>query len=315
MSREQLNELTEEIDDLIATRDVLAAKVIREKTGAPYDPHREAELGSEDVWLPILRRVRTLVGADVGLGRLPIREPAIRGHGFQLIAGPCSVESEEHARVTCAGLSEYGILYVRGGCWKPRTFASSWRGHGFDAVTWLGEAAHENQQRTVVEILDPRHFDDPGVQTFVDVVQIGARNGQNYALLEAAREFGRPVLLKRAPGATVEEWLGASDYLGDVPVTLCERGVVGFDPCLRNQLDLPGAILARALGSVSVIVDPSHATGISALVLPLTLAAKAAGLDGAMVEAHPCPVEALTDAEQTVTLDYVGVMLRHLADL
>src|SRR6185436_10731367 len=144
-------------------------------------------------------------------------------------------------------------------------------------------------------------LDAPAAVELLDVVQVGARNCQNFALLKLLASLGKPVLLKRGPACTVEEWLGAAAYLdGRVAVTLCERGVRGFDPCFRNLLDLPGAALARRLGGFQTIVDPSHGTGVAGLIAPMTLAARAAGLDGSIVEVHAQPSKSRSDAEQAL---------------
>jgi len=175
----------------------------------------------------------------------------------------------------------------------------------------LRAAADARGMKVVSEIVSER--DAEQASELVDVVQVGARNSQNFALLKVLAKLEKPVLLKRGPAATIEEWLGAAEYLhGQVPVTLCERGIRGFDPCLRNTLDLPGALLARRLSGFQTIVDPSHGTGVAGLVAPLVLAAHAAGLDGAIVEAHACPPESPSDADQALTVGELGELWSRL---
>jgi 3-deoxy-7-phosphoheptulonate synthase len=148
----------------------------------------------------------------------------------------------------------------------------------------------------------------------VDVVQVGARNAQNFALLKLLATLGKPVLLKRGPACTIEEWLGAAAYLdGHVPVSLCERGVRGFDPCFRNLLDIPGAVLARQLGGFQTLIDPSHGTGIAGLVAPMVMAGRAAGLDGALVEMHVSPRESPSDGDQALKVEELRELVRALA--
>ena len=298
-TRKALDELDSRLADLVAERDEIVRELIRHKGSAPYDPEREQQIAGADeaLWLPLLRRMRISEGARV----LDIKsEPgAFPADEFTLIAGPCSVD--EHLEETLDGLVEAGVRWARAGAWKPRTFPWSFQGSGMDGLRRLRAAADARGLRVVSEIVSER--DAAEAAELVDVVQVGARNCQNFALLKTLATLGQPVLLKRGPAATIEEWLGAAEYLhGRVPVTLCERGVRGFDPCLRNTLDLAGALLARRLSGFQVIVDPSHGTGIAGLVAPLVLAAHAAGLDGAMVEAHACPPESPSDAEQALTV-------------
>jgi 3-deoxy-7-phosphoheptulonate synthase len=198
---------------------------------------------------------------------------------------------------------------VRAGAWKPRTFPWSFQGEGLPALRRLRDCADRLKLKVVSEVLS--EVDAPAAVELVDVVQVGARNAQNFALIKQLASLGKPVLLKRGPSCTIEEWLGAAAYLdGHVPVTLCERGVRGFDPCFRNLLDLAGAVLARQLGGFQTLVDPSHGTGIAGLVAPMVLAARAAGLDGALVEMHVAPHESPSDGDQALRVDE----LRALAD-
>jgi 3-deoxy-7-phosphoheptulonate synthase len=307
--RKTLDGLDGEIADLVAKRDDIAAKLIREKGTAPYDPEREHEIArrGEALWLPLLRRVRTAEGAR--LNAVPTKPGAFPEDGFVLIAGPCSVD--EYLEETLQGVADHGVGWVRAGAWKPRTFPWSFQGEGLPALKRLRAAADRFGLKVVSEVMS--ELDAHAAAELVDVVQVGARNSQNYALLKMLSGLGRPVLLKRGSSCTVEEWLGAAAYLdGRVPVTLCERGVRGFDPCFRNLLDIAGAVLAKRLGGFQTIIDPSHGTGIAGLVAPMVHAARAAGLDGAILEAHVCPEKSLSDADQALSLDELGALVGEL---
>lgn len=299
-TRRALDELDSRLEELVRQRDEIVRELIRHKGRAPYDPEREQQIAASDeaLWLPLLRRMRISEGARVL--ETPAEPGAFPAGEFTLIAGPCSVD--EHLDETLDGLSEAGVIWARAGAWKPRTFPWSFQGSGMQGLRKLRDAADARGMKVVSEIVSER--DAEAASELVDVVQVGARNGQNFALLKLLAGLGKPVLLKRGPAATIEEWLGAAEYLhGRVPLTLCERGIRGFDPCLRNTLDLAGALLARRLSGFQTIVDPSHGTGVAGLVVPMVLAAAAAGLDGAIVEAHACPPESPSDADQAITVE------------
>jgi len=308
--RKVLDGLDDEISGLVARRDTVAAELIHHKGAPPYDPAREHEIAAHDsaLWLPLLRRVRTAEGARVAL-----TEPkpgAFPSRGFTLIAGPCSVD--EHLEENLEAVARAGLTWVRAGAWKPRTFPWSFQGEGLPALRRLRSAADRLGLKVVSEVVS--EVDAPAAVELVDVVQVGARNAQNFALLKRLALLGKPVLLKRGPACTIEEWLGAAAYLdGKVPVSICERGVRGFDPCFRNLLDLPGAVLARQLGSFQTLIDPSHGTGIAGLVTPMVLAARAAGLDGALVEMHVAPRESPSDGDQALRVEEFGDLVRMLA--
>ena len=223
------------------------------------------------------------------------------GEGFTVIAGPCAVENAEminQAADTCRAL---GVGVMRGGAFKPRTSPYDFQGHGLAALEWLASAAHTRGMGIVTEVLEPADVETVAEQA--DMLQIGARNMQNFALLRAVGKTNRPVLLKRGAGATVKEWLCAAEYIlleGNKNVVLCERGSKGFEGDTRNTLDLQAALLAKQWSHLPVIIDPSHSSGRPELVGPLCCAAKAAGLDGVIVEMHPCKEEALCDREQAL---------------
>jgi 3-deoxy-7-phosphoheptulonate synthase len=295
--RAVLDDLDVRIRALLGERDALARELIKAKKGAPYDPAREEQIAGrdEELWLPILRRVRTAEGAR--LARVQSKPGAFPESGFTMIAGPCAVDECLEANLEL--VASAGIRWARAGAFKPRTFPWSFQGRGAEGLCELRAAADRFGLKIVSEVVS--EADATGAVELVDVVQVGARNAQNFALLKKLATLGKPVLLKRGASCTVEEWLGAASYLeGRVPVTLCERGIRAFDPCFRNLLDIPGALLAQRLGGYQTIVDPSHGTGIAGLIAPLVLAARAAGLDGAMVEVHVSPERSPSDGDQAL---------------
>lgn len=218
-----------------------------------------------------------------------------------VIAGPCSVEDESQIFESARFVRRAGAQLLRGGAFKPRTSPYSFQGLGLDGLELLARAGAAAGLPIVTEVMEPGMV--PAVAALADVLQIGARNMQNYPLLKAAGQSGRPVLIKRGLSATIEEWLLAAEYVlaeGNPNVILCERGIRSFDPQTRNVLDLTCVPLLAELTHLPVIVDPSHATGKRQLVLPMGLAAIAAGADGLIVEMHPRPEEALSDGEQSI---------------
>lgn len=226
-----------------------------------------------------------------------------------LAAGPCAVESRDQLLAAAHAAVRAGASLLRGGAFKPRTSPYAFQGLGPEALRLLAEARQETGLPVVTEVLAPEQVDL--VAETADLLQIGARNMQNYALLAAAGSAGRPVLIKRGPGATLEEWLLAAEYLlasGSPGVVLCERGLRHFDPRTRNILDLAGAIAVRELTHLPVIIDPSHATGRRELVIPLAIAGLAAGVDGVIVEVHPDPDSALSDGAQSLDLDGLSAL-------
>jgi 3-deoxy-7-phosphoheptulonate synthase len=232
----------------------------------------------------------------VNVGGMPI------GDGrFQVIAGPCAVESRCQLERVVSDLIACGVGIIRAGAYKPRTSPYDFQGLGDAALDLLAEVKARSGVRVVTEVLDPDQIER--VAAVADMLQIGARNGQNFRLLERVAEAGLPVLLKRGPSATFEEWVCAAEYLlvnGCRDVVLCERGIRTFETATRNTLDVAAVALAKRETHLPVIVDPSHAAGRLDLVLPLALAGVAAGADGILVEAHPDPAHALSDAAQQI---------------
>ena len=246
-----------------------------------------------------------------------LRNGASFGSGaLVLCAGPCSVESETQIETTAAAVSVAGATVLRGGAFKPRTSPYAFQGLGRQGLEWLRSAADRHRLAVVTEVLDPRHVEM--VAEYADMLQIGARNMQNFALLREAGLARKPVLLKRGFAATVDEWLMAAEYVlveGNPNVVLCERGVRSFDSATRNLLDLAVVPLLAELTHLPVIVDPSHGTGLARLVEPMSLAAAAAGADGLLVEVHPEPAGAASDGAQSLTLEQFARLASRLNDV
>ncbi|ADB52155.1 phospho-2-dehydro-3-deoxyheptonate aldolase [Conexibacter woesei DSM 14684] len=223
----------------------------------------------------------------------------IGGDNFALIAGPCTVESREQTLGTAATVAAAGVTLFRGGAYKPRTSPYAFHGLGQEGLRLLAEAKRETGLPIVTELMDVRDLEP--VLEVADVIQIGARNMQNYTLLTELGRAGRPVLLKRGLSATLEELLNASEYIlkeGNEAVMLCERGIRTFETAYRFTLDLTAVPVLKELTHLPIIVDPSHAAGRRDLVQPLSLAAAAVGADGIIVEVHPNPDEAICDGPQ-----------------
>lgn len=221
--------------------------------------------------------------------------------GFVTIAGPCAIESRAQIESAASSVARAGAGMLRGGAYKPRTSPYAFQGLGDEGVELISRAGRQSGLPVVVEAMAESQL--ALLQANVAMLQIGARNMQNFPLLRAAARTGMPVLLKRSAGATLDEVLYAAEYVlleGNPNVVLCERGVRGFDPQTRNVFDLGGALRLKELTHLPVIADPSHATGRASLVEPVVLAAAAAGLDGAIVEVHPDPAAALSDGPQSL---------------
>ena len=237
----------------------------------------------------------------------------VGGEHFAMIAGPCTVESREQTLSTAQIVREAGATMFRGGAYKPRTSPYAFQGLGQEGLRLLAEAKLQTGLPIVTELMDLRDIEP--VLEVADVVQIGARNMQNYALLSEVGRSGRPALLKRGLSSTLEELLMASEYIlkeGNENVMLCERGIRTFETAYRFTLDLMAIPVLKQMSHLPVIVDPSHAAGRRDLVLPLSLAAAAAGADGIIVEVHPRPDEAICDAAQQLPADDFGDYLERV---
>jgi 3-deoxy-7-phosphoheptulonate synthase len=241
---------------------------------------------------------------------LEVQGIRIGGPGFVMIAGPCAVESREQIMACARQVREAGAHILRGGCFKPRTSPYSFQGLGFEGLRLLAEAGRELDLPIVTEVLSPDDVERVAEES--DLLQIGARNMQNFSLLKAVGRVNRPVILKRGMMATLDEFLNAAEYIlehGNQQVVLCERGIRTFETSTRATLDLGAVPILKRLTHLPIIVDPSHAAGRRDLVPSLALAAHAVGPHGIMVEIHPNPEEALSDGPQALRFpDFVDLM-------
>jgi 3-deoxy-7-phosphoheptulonate synthase len=228
----------------------------------------------------------------------------VGGNEVMVMAGPCSVESEEQLDAAAAAIAAEGATFLRGGAFKPRSSPYSFQGLGEEGLKLLRSAGDRYDLRVITEVMTPEHVDLIGQYT--DVFQIGARNMQNFDLLRAVGRTATPVFLKRGLSATVEEWLMSAEYVmasGNPNIILCERGIRTFETSTRNTLDLSAVPVVKKRSHLPVFVDPSHGVGIRDKVLPLARAAVAVGADGLMVEVHPDPPRALSDGPQSLFFD------------
>ena len=233
-----------------------------------------------------------------------------------LIAGPCAVETPDQTLKAARMAQAAGATLLRGGAFKPRTSPYAFQGLGERGLQILAEVREETRLPVVTEVVDAHYVDM--VAAYADMLQIGTRNMQNFALLQAVGRAGKPVLLKRGMSATVEEWLMAAEYIaqhGNLDIVLCERGIRTFETATRNTLDISAVPVAQRLSHLPVIVDPSHSGGRRDLVLPLSSAAVAVGADGIIVDVHPEPDLALCDGSQALVDDDLDLLARTIAEL
>ena len=226
----------------------------------------------------------------------------VGGKRLAIMAGPCTVENRNSLISTAGEVKKSGARFLRGGAFKPRTSPYSFQGLGKEGLEYLKEAREKFGLKIVTELMDPR--DTELVMEYADIVQIGARNMQNFRLLKEVGQYKKPVLLKRGLSATIKEWLMSAEYImaeGNYNVVLCERGIRTFENYTRNTLDLSAVASIKELSHLPVIVDPSHGLGRWSLVPPMCLAAIAAGADGLLVEVHDNPEDALCDGSQSLT--------------
>jgi len=238
---------------------------------------------------------------------------SIGGGRFGLIAGPCAVESEEQLLASARAAKAAGARVLRAGAYKPRTSPYSFQGHGPEGLKLLADVGRELDMPVVTEVIESADVDL--VAAHADALQVGARNMQNFALLKAVARAGKPVVLKRGMSAKIEDLLLAAEYVlaaGNSQLILCERGIRTFETATRNTLDLAAVPLLKAKSHLPVLVDPSHATGIRELVIPMALAAAAAGADGVMVEVHVDPPSALSDGPQSLFPEQMLALGRQL---
>lgn len=237
----------------------------------------------------------------------------IGGDEFTIMSGPCAIESEEQLLQTARAIKKSGAQILRGGAYKPRTSPYSFQGLEEDGLRLMKEAREATGLSVVCEVTSLIAIET--AVKYVDMLQIGARNMQNFYLLKEAGKTGLPVLLKRGLAATIDEWLNAAEYImseGNPNVVLCERGIRTFETATRNTLDISAVPVIRAKSHLPIIVDPSHATGVRDYVAPLAKCAVAAGADGLMIETHPCPEKALSDGPQSLTFPQFDALCTEL---
>jgi 3-deoxy-7-phosphoheptulonate synthase len=233
--------------------------------------------------------------------KINIRENIIGGERIIVIAGPCSVESEEQLIEVAHIVKAAGAHILRGGAFKPRTLPYSFQGLGEEGLKILAKARDETGMPIITEVMAPE--DVELVESYTDILQIGARNMQNFPLLRRVGTAEKPVMLKRGMSATIEEWLGCAEYIlneGNLDVILCERGIRTYETITRNTLDISAVPIIKQISHLPIVVDPSHGTGVRSLVNPMAKASIAAGADGIMVEVHPHPEKALSDGDQSL---------------
>jgi len=264
--------------------------------------------------MPILTPYK-LVGRDLKQDRTIIRigGHTVGGSQFMLIAGPCSVESREQILTVAKAVKKAGAQYLRGGAFKPRTSPYAFQGLEEDGLKMLKEASDSTGLKIVTEVITPT--DVPLVNKYADILQVGARNMTNYALLKDLGKIDKPVILKRGMSATVQDLLMSAEYIaseGNQNVILCERGIRTFETATRNTLDLSVVPLLKERSHLPIVVDPSHGTGIRSLVAPMAKAAAAGGADGLMIEVHPDPEKAFSDGAQSLLPEEFAALVKEL---
>lgn len=244
---------------------------------------------------------------------IPVKNTTIGPGTFTVMAGPCAIESHDQLLQCAEAVKKAGASILRGGAFKPRTSPYSFQGLEEEGLRYMKEAGEATGLATICEVTSLRALSMAA--KYVDMLQIGARNMQNFELLKEAGRAGLPVLLKRGLSATIDEWLNAAEYImaeGNENVVLCERGIRTFETATRNTLDLSAVPVLKEKTHLPVIVDPSHATGVRAYVAPLAKAAVAAGADGLMIEVHPNPEKALSDGPQSLTIPQFQTLCQEL---
>lgn len=248
--------------------------------------------------------------------RVKVGNVEIGGDSLVIMSGPCAVESKEQLLATAHAIKEAGAQILRGGAYKPRTSPYAFQGLEEEGLKYMKEAREETGLPVICEVTSLNAIE--AAVKYVDMLQIGARNMQNFYLLKEVGKTGLPVLLKRGLSATIDEWLNASEYIiaeGNPNVVLCERGIRTFETATRNTLDISAVPVIKEKSHLPVIVDPSHATGVRAYVKPLAMSAVAVGADGLMIETHPNPPCALSDGPQSLTFEQFSSLTRDLKPL
>ncbi len=278
----------------------------RNRSRTKFDPSRQRSyraLSFSPAVTQIPRRRPVTITDRVGFGP----------RSFVVMAGPCAVEGREQLLTTASSVAAAGAAMLRGGAFKPRTSPRSFQGLGEEGLRYLAEASQATGLPVVTEVMDPRQVEL--VSEHAAMLQIGSRNMQNFPLLSEVGQLRKPVLLKRGAAATLDELLSAADYIldsGNTNVVLCERGVRSFESGTRYLLDLSAVPLLQSRSPLPVVVDPSHGTGDRRLILPMVLAALAAGADGVLVEVHPEPRVALSDGPQALELEEFSALMAQI---
>jgi 3-deoxy-7-phosphoheptulonate synthase len=245
-----------------------------------------------------------------------VKDIAIGGNEIVIMAGPCAVENEEQLLTTAQAVKAAGANVLRGGAFKPRTSPYQFRGLGERGLKMLANAGKETGMPTITEVMTPNDIEL--VAEYADILQIGARNMQNFILLDEVGKFKKPVMLKRGLSSTIQEWLLAAEYIlaqGNEQLILCERGIRTFETYTRNTMDVSAIPVIKKVSHLPIIADPSHATGKWYLVAPLALAAVAAGANGLIIEVHPNPDQALADGPQSLTFDNFRRLMSQLTPI
>jgi 3-deoxy-7-phosphoheptulonate synthase len=244
---------------------------------------------------------------------IDIKGIKIGGGNLAVMAGPCSVENRDMLMAIASRVRKAGANILRGGAFKPRSSPYAFQGLGVEGLKYLREAADENGMLVVTEMMDPRDMDE--ILKYTDIIQIGARNMQNFRLLKELGTIKTPVMLKRGICATIKEFLMAAEYIaagGNYEIILCERGIRTYETETRNTLDLSAVPVVQSCTHLPIVVDPSHGTGRRDCILPMAQAAVAAGADGIMVEVHNCPEEAMSDGDQSILPDDFDILMKRV---
>ncbi|MCI8725124.1 MAG: 3-deoxy-7-phosphoheptulonate synthase [Hungatella sp.] len=244
---------------------------------------------------------------------IPVGNTSIGPDTFTVMAGPCAIENHDQLLQSAYAVKKAGAAFLRGGAYKPRTSPYSFQGLEEEGLKYMKEAREATGLNIICEVTSLRAMET--AVKYVDMLQIGARNMQNFELLKEVGKSGIPVLLKRGLAATIDEWLNAAEYIiseGNPHIVLCERGIRTYETVTRNTLDISAIPVIRSKSHLPIIVDPSHATGVRAYVEPLSKAAVAAGADGLMIEVHPCPACAMSDGPQSLTFEQFDRLMEDL---
>ena len=320
-SKEELSEILEKIRDLGFTTDVSYG---RERTviGIVGDVRSSSleSLSSLDGVEKVIKITKPFKLTDSESiphkSNISVSGISFDSGSFNVIAGPCAIETEELSIEIAREVKAHGAKIFRGGAFKPRTSPYSYQGLGVEGLKILANVREEVGIPVVTEVMDVRDLDE--VCKYVDMLQIGARNMQNFGLLKEIGKLKFPVILKRSMMASIEEWIMAAEYIlieGNKNVVLCERGIRTYEVATRNTLDLSAVACVKTMTDLPVIVDPSHATGRWDIVMPMVLAGMAAGADGAMIEVHPYPDRALSDGAQSLKYDMYEATMKRLKEV